>query len=67
SNEELRMRFVRDMDNVIKEFGMTPEQEKALRELKTDAVVEAGAHGILAITSLLSVHHALRAAQEAKA
>ncbi len=63
SNEELRMRFVRDMDGVIKQFGLTDAQERALKELTTDAVVAEGAHGILAITSMLALQHAKRAVE----
>ena len=63
SNEELRNRFVRDMDGVIAEFGLTKPQADALKEMTTDAVVKEGAHGILAITSMLALQHAKRAVE----
>ena len=61
-NEDLRKRFVRDMDGVTAELGVTGEQADALKTVSTDALAKAGAHGILAITTTLVIQ---RAAKEA--
>lgn len=59
-DEALRRRFVRDMDGVSAEFGLTEEQAAALRTVSTDALAKAGAHGILAITTTLVIQRAAK-------
>jgi len=52
---ELRTRFVRDTSDVIAELGLTQEQGDAIGTYSTEAVVDIGAHGILAITTMLAL------------
>ena len=61
-DESLRARFVRDMDGVAAELGVTGEQAAALKTMSTDVLARAGAHGILAITTTLTLQ---RSAKEA--
>jgi len=56
----LRARFVRDMDGVSAELGLTPEQTAAVKTFSTARVVEQGAHGILALSTMLAVQGAAR-------
>ncbi len=63
NDDQLRARFVRDMDGGCREFGLTDAQAKALKTLETDAVVAEGAHGILAITTMLALQLAQRDAE----
>ena len=59
-NEGLVGRFVRDMDGVAAELGVTGAQAEALKTVSTDALAKAGAHGILAITTTLVIQRAAR-------
>ncbi len=58
----LRNRFVRDMDSVIAELGLTTEQAAALKTISTEAIVKVGGHGILTLTTMLAVQAAAREA-----
>ena len=62
TNEELVKRFVRDMDGVAAELGVSGPQADALKTVSTDALAKAGAHGILAITTTLVIQRAAREA-----
>ncbi len=62
TNEELVKRFVRDMDGVAAELGVSGPQAEALKTISTDALAKAGAHGILAITTTLVIQRAAREA-----
>ena len=46
----LRARYLDDADAVEQEFGLSPEESKALRTLDIDTCVAAGAHPLLAWT-----------------
>jgi len=63
-DDALRHRFVRDMDAVCREYRLGDKQADALKTLTTDAVVAEGAHGILAITSMLALQLAKREAEQ---
>jgi aromatic ring-opening dioxygenase catalytic subunit (LigB family) len=52
---ELRARFVRDMDGVILEFGLSEAEGAALKTFSTAALVEQGGHGILSLSTMLAV------------
>lgn len=58
----LRERFIRDMDGVCAELGLTPEQTAAVKTLSTAKVVEQGGHGILSLTTLLAIQGTAREA-----
>ena len=60
TDDELRARWVRDMDGVSAALGLSAKQAAALKEMRTDAVVAEGAHGILAITSMLTIQQSAR-------
>ena len=62
NDDQLRARFVRDPGGVSAELGLSGGQARALSTLTTDAVVAEGAHGILAITSMVSLQLAAREA-----
>jgi 2,3-dihydroxyphenylpropionate 1,2-dioxygenase len=58
----LRDHFVRDMDGVCAELGLTAEQTAAMKTLKTDNVVALGGHGILTLLTMLAIQHSAKAA-----
>ena len=60
TDDDLRARWVRDMDGVSAALGLSAKQAAALKEMRTDAVVAEGAHGILAITSMLTIQQSAR-------
>ena len=60
TDQALRSRFVRDMENVTAGFGLKPEQAEALKTLSTEAIVKAGGHGILTLTTMLAVQTAAK-------
>ena len=60
NDDDLRYRFVRNQEEVCAELGLTDSQAAALKEMTTDSVVAEGAHGILAITSMLTIQRAAR-------
>lgn len=62
TNAELRARFVRDMEGVCSELGLTSEEIAAMKSLSTAKVVEQGGHGILALTAMLAIQGAAREA-----
>ena len=62
TDDALRGRFVRDMDGVSAELGLSGKQASALKKMTTDAVVAEGAHGILAITAMLAIQLSAREA-----
>jgi hypothetical protein len=47
-----RQRFMHDMDGVVTEYQLRPEEVLALRTLEPLAVAKAGAHPILAWTAV---------------
>ena len=47
-----RHRFMRDMEGVIDEYRLRPEEAAALKTLEPLAVAKAGAHPILAWTAI---------------
>lgn len=55
TDKALRDRFVRDIDGVGAELGLTTEQTSAMKQYSVDAIVAVGAHGIMAITSMLTI------------
>jgi 2,3-dihydroxyphenylpropionate 1,2-dioxygenase len=62
NDKSLRERFVRDMDGVSAELGLTPEQAAAMKTLKTDNVVALGGHGILTLLTMLTIQHSAKEA-----
>jgi hypothetical protein len=62
NDADLREHFVRDMDGVCAELGLTVEQTAAMKTLKTDNVVALGGHGILTLLTMLAIQHTAKAA-----
>ena len=62
TDDALRARWVRDIDGVSAELGLSARQIEALKEMRTEAVVAEGAHGILAITAMLAIQQSAREA-----
>ena len=60
TNRELRERFVRDMNGVIAGLGLSKEQGDALKTFSTDAIVKVGGHGILTLTTMLTLQMAAK-------
>ncbi|MDA0799531.1 MAG: hypothetical protein O2884_12805 [Chloroflexi bacterium] len=57
---ELRARYVLDIDGVCGEFGLTADDVTALKTYSTAALVARGAHGILALSTLLALQVSAR-------
>jgi hypothetical protein len=57
---ELRARYVLDIDGVCKELGMSPANVAAMKRYSTAALVAQGAHGILALSTLLALQVSAR-------
>jgi 2,3-dihydroxyphenylpropionate 1,2-dioxygenase len=62
TDKALRERFVRDMDGVSAELGLTSEQTEAMKTLKTDNVVKLGGHGILTLLTMLAIQFSAKEA-----
>ena len=62
TDESLRSRFVRDMDGVVEQLGLSGAQAQALKTLSTEAIVKVGGHGILTLTTMLAVQMSARQA-----
>jgi 2,3-dihydroxyphenylpropionate 1,2-dioxygenase len=60
TDADLRSRFVRDMDGVMPDLGISGAAAEALKTINADAVVAEGAHGILAVTAMLAVQLSAR-------
>lgn len=56
-----RRRFVRDMDGMLAEYQLRPEEKAAMKTLEPLKVAEAGAHPILAWTAIHLVAADMRA------
>jgi 2,3-dihydroxyphenylpropionate 1,2-dioxygenase len=54
-SEELRARFVHDVEGVCAELGLSGEQVAAMKTYSTEAVVAQGGHGILSLTAMLAL------------
>jgi hypothetical protein len=59
--EEERQRFVRDMDAMLTEYQLRPQEMAAVKTLEPLKVAGAGAHPILAWTAVHLVAADLRA------
>ena len=55
ADPDMRARFVRDMDGVIAELGLSDAEGAALKTFSTAALVEQGGHGILSLSTLLAL------------
>lgn len=52
-SKDLRERYVHDIDGVCAELGLSAEHTTAMKTYSTAALVAQGAHGILALSTLL--------------
>jgi 2,3-dihydroxyphenylpropionate 1,2-dioxygenase len=57
---DLRARYVLDIDGVCGELGLSSEHTTAMRTYSTAALVAEGAHGILALSTLLTLQASAR-------
>ena len=59
-NKDLRARYVLDIDGVCAELGLSAEHTAAMKTYSTEALVAQGAHGILALSTLLVLQASAR-------